>query len=135
VATFKVEMKRVNKYKSRRVSYDYHNFSSKLEASVYTILKSRENAGEIRIIQVQDHVYLTEARVLYVCDFKCLNLKTNDFIWVEAKGVEIPTWILKKKLWTFYGPGLLQIYKGSFQRPFIHEEIWPKGLKLAKELP
>lgn len=114
-----------NKYNATKVSYDNFSFASKLEASVYTMLKSRENAGEIKIIQHQDHVYLTKARIHYIPDFKCLDVKTNAIFWVEAKGYEDPKWPMKKKLWKFYGPGTLEIYKGTHLRPFIDEIITP----------
>lgn len=114
------------KYKSQRVCYDGHNFASKLEASVYTILKSRENAGEIEILQCQDHVYLTNARIHYIPDFKCLYVKTNEIFHCEAKGYEDPKWPMKKKLWKFYGPNKLEIWKGTHLRPYLDEIVVPE---------
>lgn len=114
-----------NKYKAKRVQHDKYSFASKLEASVYTMLKARENAGEIEILQVQDHIYLTRAEILYMPDFKCLNKTTQLPFWVEAKGMNTPSWNIKKKLWGVYGPGILEIYKGTHLRPFLHETIKP----------
>lgn len=116
-----------NKYRATKVQYDGYSFASKLEASVFTMLKARENAGEIEVLQVQDHVYLTEARILYMPDFKCMDKKTNIIFWTEAKGLDTPQWNIKKKLWRFYGPGKLEIYKGSHLRPYLHEIIEVKG--------
>lgn len=115
-----------NKFNAEKVTYDNFTFHSKLEASVYTMLKSRVNSGEIEIIQNQDHIYLTKARILYIPDFKCQFVKTGEIFWVEAKGYEDPKWPMKKKLWKFYGPGILEIWRGTYQRPFLDEVITPQ---------
>lgn len=114
---------RKSKYGATRVEHDNHSFASKLESSVYTMLKARENAGEIEILQVQDHVYLTDARISYVPDFKCLDKKTDKVFWVEAKGFSTPAFNIKKKLWRFYGPGILELWGGTHQRPVLIEII------------
>jgi hypothetical protein len=116
------------KYGGTKTQCDGYSFSSKLEASVYSILKNRENLGEIKIIQVQDHVYMSLSRVLYIPDFKCLEVASGAFFWVEAKGYANDRWPTKKKLWKFYGPGKLEIWKGTYQRPFLDEVIIPKTL-------
>lgn len=104
-------------------------FHSKLEHSVFQLLKLLEKAGEIEVLQTQDHIYLTAARIGYVPDFKCKNVQTGAVYWVEAKGFEAPRWPVIKKLWSFYGPGELHIYKGSYQKPYLDEVIIPKGEK------
>lgn len=115
-----------NKFNRTKTDLDGYSFASKLEASVYTILKSRQNTGEIKIEQVQDHIYLTDARILYIADFKCKLLSTKEEFWVEAKGFETPEWRIKLRLWKHYGPGNLEIYKGTHLRPFLDEVITPQ---------
>lgn len=115
------------KFGNQRVETDGYSFASKLEASVYQILKLREKAGELKILQAQDHVYLTDARIGYIPDFKCEDLITGLDFWVEAKGYASDVWPLKKKLWKFYGPGKLEVWKGTHQRPFLDETITPKS--------
>lgn len=117
-----------SKYGSVITSCDGYSFASKLEASVFSILKNRENIGNIKILQVQDHVYLTKARVTYVPDFKCLDLKLNEEFWVEAKGMEGPRWPTIKKLWKVYGPGKLEIWKGTHLKPYLDEVITPQEI-------
>lgn len=112
-----------NKYGSKRVVYDNQSFASKLEASVYTILKARENAGEIKDVKAQISIYLTDARIQYIVDFMFVDVKTGENIYCEAKGMETASWRIKRKLWMFYGPGPLEIYKGSHLRPYLHEII------------
>lgn len=114
-------MIRYPKYRNQKVTYDGHSFASKLEAAVFQILKLREKAKEIEIVQHQAHTYLTKARIHYIPDFKIFNYKINDFAYVEAKGFETPDWKNKLKLWDYYGPAQLEIYRGSSNRPFLDE--------------
>ncbi len=102
------------------------SFPSKLEAATYDWLSLREKSGEIKIEKIQDHCYLTEARILYIADFKILNLETKEYEWVEAKGLEMPRFIIIKKLWRFYGLGVLTVVKGSYTNLRIDEIIIPK---------
>lgn len=102
-----------------------HSHASKLESSVCQMLQLRIRAKEIDIVQCQDHVYLTEARILYIPDFKCTTRDKKEFF-VEAKGFETPEWKLKKKLWKFYGPAPLEIWMGSHTNPFLKETLTPE---------
>lgn len=104
-----------------------HSHRSKLEGSVCQILQLRAKAGELEILQVEDHVYMTLARIGYIPDFKCRCLKTGRLFWVEAKGFPNDAWPTKKKLWRFYGPGVLEIWKGTHLRPYLDELIVPAG--------
>lgn len=114
---------RFPKYRNQKVTYEGHSFASKLEAAVFQILKLRQTAKEIEIVKHQDHKYLSQARIQYIPDFKIFDYRVNDFVWVEAKGFETPEWRIKKRLWSFYGPGRLEIYKGSDKKPFLDETV------------
>lgn len=116
-----------NKYHSKRVQYDNHNFSSKLEAAVYQLLKQDPN---IEILQCQARVKLTKAEIIYIPDFKCLDKSTNKIFFCEAKGVETSDWQIKLKLWRFYGPAKLHIYKGSHIKPYLKEIVIPEGYNI-----
>lgn len=117
------------RFGNQGVQTDGRSFGSKLEAAVYEYLKAREQAGEIKILQCQDHVYLTEARVLYIPDFKCFDVSKGAEFFAEAKGFANDRWPTIKKLWKHYGPGPLEIYKGSYKNPILDEIIIPKGAK------
>ncbi len=123
--------RRRNKLGNIKTEYDGYSFASKLEAAIYQILKIRERAGELKVLQTQDHVYLSDARIGYIPDFKCLDLVTKEEFWVEAKGFENDVWPIKKKLYKFYGPGKLEVWKGTYLKPFLHEIIIPN--KKGKE--
>lgn len=111
---------------NRRTELGGYSFSSKLEAAGYQMLKSQEEAGEIVIEQVQAHVYLTDARILYIPDFKCIRVESNIPFFVEMKGFETSEWRIKRRLWQYYGPGELHVYKGDYRRPKLSEVIVPK---------
>lgn len=113
-----------HKYNAQKVSYDNFTFGSKLEASVYHLLKANP---EIEVLQCQDHILLTKAEIKYIPDFKCRDIKTDTIFWAEAKGMPTPSFNIKKKLWKFYGPGALWIYSGSHQRPYLDEVIEVKS--------
>lgn len=100
-----------------------HSHRSKLESAVCGILQLRQAAKEIEIHQIEDHVYLTNARIGYVADFRCVDLKTGKVFWVEAKGHETDRWLMIKKLWPYYGFGPLEVWKGDWRRPILDELI------------
>lgn len=102
------------------------SFGSKLESSVFLLLKKMEDEGEIVSIKVQDSVYLTQAKILYKPDFRCEN-PDGTFFWVEAKGFKTPVWAIKKRLWEHYGPGKLYIYEGSYKNPKLVEILTSEG--------
>lgn len=103
-----------------------HSHRSRLEGAVCQMIYFREKAGELKLLQVEATVYMTEAKYKYIPDFKCLDLKTNQEIYIEAKGFANPRWPTTKKLWKFYGLGPLEIWGGTHTRPVLIETIIPK---------
>lgn len=101
-----------------------HSHRSKLEGAVCQIIQLRQRAGELVLEQVEDHVYLTLARILYIPDFRVRDEKGE--FWIEAKGYANDVWPIKKRLWKFYGPGRLEIWKGSHLRPYLDETVVPQ---------
>jgi hypothetical protein len=55
-----------------------------------------------------------------------LDLKSGEFVWAEAKGFETDPWKIKRKLWQYYGPGKLEIYKGSAKSFKLYETVIPE---------
>lgn len=117
---------RTGKYGRTRWTNDGYTFDSKLESAVYDLLKVRQEAGEIEILKTQDVVRLSDAEITYRADFKIRNVQENRIEWVEAKGVETDRWRIIKKLWKHYGPGRLEIWKGTYKKPFLKETIISK---------
>lgn len=119
---------RRHKFGAQKCEVAGQSFASKLEAAVFQILKLLEKACELTVLQCQDHIYLTEARILYIPDFKC-QAPDGMIFWVEAKGFVTPEWRLKRRLWEFYGPGDLWVYEGSYLRPSRIEIVKNKAQK------
>ena len=103
-----------------------HSHRSKLEASVCQIIQLFQKSGETELLQIEDHVYLSKARIGYVVDFKCKQISTGDIYWIEAKGYPNDTWPIKKRLWKHYGPGPLHIYTGHHSNPKLDQIIIPE---------
>jgi hypothetical protein len=114
------------KYSRKKVERAGYSFDSKLEAALFDQLKLRERAGEISDLQAQDTIYLTDARIMYKPDFKSILVKTGEPIWHEAKGLELPIWRIKLRLWRHYGPGPLEIWKGHYGKLTLTETVFPK---------
>lgn len=116
-----------SKYGNDRVQSAGMSFQSNGERDCYQLLMLLERAGNIKFVKPQDHVYLTEARIAYVADFKVLDLEHGgQETWVEFKGFETDVWRIKRRLWMFYGPGPLWVYKGHGLRMNRVETITPK---------
>lgn len=106
------------------------SFASKFEAEVYDMLYLMEKGGLLKDLQCQRHVRLTDAEITYIPDFRAFNTETNNVEYFEAKGFETPVWRIKKKLWQYYGPGKLYIYKRSKLGPKLVETVIPRKRKL-----
>lgn len=116
-----------NKYQNTRVRlHDGRSFASKLEAALYDQLKLRELAKDIKDIKCQVRVELTEARILMIPDFSFFCNRINEVVYAESKGFETSDYRIKRKLWTVYGPGRLEVYKGSAKKLILMETIVPK---------
>lgn len=112
----------MNKYRAQRVG----GFGSKLESAVHDLLELRVRAKEIKDLKCQQTVRLTAAEITYRSDFSFVEIASGETVWAEAKGVETERWRIIKKLWAFYGPGRLLIFKGGYGNPKLVEEIISK---------
>lgn len=116
------------KYGNKKVEHAGHWFDSKLEKSLFDLLSLREKAGEIGYLSHHPGtVFLSEARIQYRPDFRYVNRETGKTEYAESKGFQDQKWPLKKKLWKFYGPGILHIYMGSATNLKLVETIIPKA--------
>lgn len=115
-----------HKYNAVRTKHAGYSFASKAESTLFDYLKVLERCGEIKNIQCQDHVKLTKAEILLIPDFKFFDVKSEKTVWAEMKGFETPEWRIKRRLWKFYGPGELQVYKAPGGKILLTETIIPK---------
>lgn len=105
-----------------------HSHRSKLESAVCQIIQLREKAGELELLQIEDHVKIS-GWYTYVPDFKCKDLETGEIFWIEAKGKADGRWPSTKKGWRHSGPGKLEIWGGTHRAPMLLETIIPRGEK------
>lgn len=112
-----------NKYNAKPAN----GFGSKLENAVHDILLLRQNQKEITDIKRQQSVILQDGcpkeQIKWRVDFSYTRMSDQKLCYVEAKGIETMDYRIKLKLWRRLKPAPLEIYKGTWQRPKLHEVI------------
>ena len=117
---------RFSKYGNTKTTRAGRSFASKLEAALFDLLILREKAGELKDVRQQVSVYLTDARIQMIPDYSAVNVETGETEYHESKGAESDVYRIKRRLWKYYGPGKLYVYKGSYRKVYLHEVIIPK---------
>jgi len=117
-----------HKYGAKRTMVDGIAFPSQLEAALYCKLTLLVKAGELKDLVLQDSVLLLDAkkpkdRIRSKIDFKATHCLTGLPVWFESKGLEDDRFKLIKRLWKAFGPGRLELWKGSATRLFLAEVI------------
>ena len=89
-----------NKYGAKKQTYNGTKYDSGLEARVAEDLDWQLKSGDLVKVERQVKVPLMVNKVLianYYCDFRTTD-KYGHVTYVEAKGLELPLWLMKKKL-------------------------------------
>lgn len=89
-----------NKYNAKKQTYNGRKYDSTLEAKVAEELDWQLKKGELVEVKEQVKIPLIVKGVLictYICDFKTVD-KHGGIKYIEAKGMELPVWRIKKKL-------------------------------------
>lgn len=92
--------KKKNKFNASKIDFNGHRFDSKLECRVFEDLEFQRLAGDIIEIKTQVKIPLRVNGVLicsYICDFLVTD-KHGQRKYVEAKGLVMPVYAIKKKL-------------------------------------
>ena len=118
-----------HKYSAKKTIFEGKSFPSRGEANLFALLRQRENLGEIKDVGTYYTVSLTEACVKWKLDAHYFCLKRNRLILCEFKGVEVEPYMVKKKLYRFYGPQILEIYKANHRGIYLDETITPLSLQ------
>lgn len=98
--TFLSQAKKKNKFNAKKAVYNGTRYDSGLEARVAEQLDFLLKAGELVEVKRQVKTPLMVNGVLictYYCDFRTVS-KHGQVKYVEAKGMEMPVWQIKKKL-------------------------------------
>lgn len=85
-----------HKFKAQPTELDGINFSSKLEARWYRIVKDMKDSGEVLFFLRQVPFHLP-GNVIYRADFMLFYTDGHVEIW-ECKGFETPEWNIKRRL-------------------------------------
>ena len=120
------KQKKEPKYANKKTVHAGMSFASKGEADCYDYLVNLNKAGEIGEIACQVHVYLTDAAIDLIVDFAAEEFNTSQLVYHEYKGYETDVWRIKRRLWKYYGPGRLYVYKKNSRGIYLHETITPK---------
>lgn len=100
--------KKKNKFNASKIDFNGIRFDSKLEARVYEDLLFQLNIGDLKEIFRQVKIPLMVNEVLictYICDFKTID-KHGQVTYVEAKGMEMPVFRIKLKLFLALLPSI-----------------------------
>jgi hypothetical protein len=96
------EGKRRNKYSAESSWIDGHRFASKAEAKYYMTLKLRERLGEVTDVRLQEPFVVLGPKgqvvTTYRSDFTFWDVKEGRRRVIDVKGVETPTFKLKKRV-------------------------------------
>jgi predicted nuclease of restriction endonuclease-like RecB superfamily len=119
-----------SKYNAVKVFQHGRNWHSKLELAVYEMLLMMERGGAYKDIKcqvtVRFHTY-DYGKITMIPDFSAIETKTNELVFIEAKGFVTRDFLRKKKAWAIGGPGKLYIYMGDWKYPKLKETIIPKS--------
>ena len=96
-----------SKYKNKKVIYDGIKFDSEKEGAYYLKLKTLENFGQIKDLELQKEFELqpgfklngkTYRKITYKADFCYISVSDNKLHVVDVKGFKTKEYLLKKKM-------------------------------------
>ena len=121
-----------NKFGAKRTN----GFPSKLESAVYDMLLKRQMAGEISNIRRQHVVVLQEGsketKINWKIDFSYTDTRTNETVFVEAKGFRTADYVLKLKMFKKLNFAAIEIWGGSHRYLKLIEKWEPKNVQTQR---
>lgn len=99
-----------SKYKNKKVSYDGYEFDSQKERNYYIKLKTLEELGLIKNLELQKEYILqdkfvlngkTRRKITYRADFSYISTEDDELHVVDVKGFKTEVYKLKKKLFEY----------------------------------
>lgn len=100
-------------------------FDSKLESAGYGYLLLLQQNKEIKNIRVKPNITLTEAKIRMIPDFVAFHIEMGQDVYYELKGFETDVWRIKLRLWKVYGPGPLQVIRGTYKKLLFDPWVIP----------
>lgn len=111
-----------NKYKAVISKDESGSYRSGLERSTHGIIKIRERAEGIKLLNREypvDFIFNGVKILRYIVDYRC-QYEDGEIFFIEAKGfagMNGADWKIKQNLWLAAGPAKLEIYTGTAARP------------------
>lgn len=108
-----------------------HNHRSALEAVICDHCEARKQSGEFVSIETEKpilvcgepgHACGRHSRVIWIVDFKATNA-LGGITYIEAKGVKTDSFKVKLRLYQHYWKDPLEIWSGSWQKPYLAQRI------------
>lgn len=119
--------RRSPKYHNRRTRGATGMYDSGLErAYVEDVLGPLALAGVIRDLRRQHNVHLV-GDIGLKTDADYIEADRERHVHVEVKGFPDKVWLLKKRLWHFFGPTPLLVVTRTRAGTWLTEEVLPKG--------
>ncbi len=117
-----------NKYHARKTYSEVlgRTFHSDAERRYGEYLYARQMAGEISDLDFQSRVQLLP-KINLIVDF--FYREGDEPVWDEFKGPNTGRWLMQKRLWAQFGPGVYRITRearGRHTRPYRHTEVIPQ---------
>lgn len=98
--SFLKDTKKKNKFNAKKQTYNGNKYDSTLEAKVAEDLDWQLKSGDLIEVKRQVKIPLMVNKVLicnYYMDFRVID-KHGEIKYIEVKGMELPLWQMKKKL-------------------------------------
>lgn len=118
-----------SKYGANKVTHGTWSCDSGMERDFGAgHLRYQELAGELNDIRHHVKIPLLP-NISYEVDYVTFNLKTREDDYHEVKGFEDAVWKIKRKLWGWFGPGKLFVWKrqSGASQFYLAECIVPKS--------
>lgn len=103
-------LEKKSKYKNRKVKYDGYDFDSEKERNYYIKLKTMQDLGLIRDLELQKTFILqdsfklngvTRRKITYKADFSYVSTEDDKLHVVDVKGFKTEVYKLKKKMFEY----------------------------------
>jgi len=101
-----------------------HSHMSGAERDCCLYFQMLEKVGYLKILKVQPNVLLTDAKIRVIPDW-LLEFKDGSQRYADMKGFETQSWGRNKRLWKFYGPLPMEVWKKKGDVFYISETIVP----------
>jgi len=99
---------------------------SRAEAACCSYFQLLEKGGELKIMDSQPNVFVTDAKLKIIPDWLLLYSDERGLRYADYKGCSTQSWGKNRRLWKSYGPMTMEVWKQNSKGFFVSELIVPK---------